>query len=430
MISKAQRKIVPIAKVLLDLPIFPIGLIVVIVGIFYAFLAKLITKKASKPRLLWGAVPIISLTYMARALREAGHISDVVVVGTSSIYAKDDFDYVFAVKSGCGRVIDRMLTNLKCYLFFAYAISHYDVFHFYFDGGILRQTILGRYELNILKLLGKKIVLMPYGGDSFVYDLIPDGLCRHILLIHYPEHGDNAQKIQKRIRRMTKSADIVIACLMHFINLPRWDILPLMYYPIDTRDCKPVPPRTQGAIRIAHAPNHRGIKGTEFLEEAVIRLRQEGIDVQLDILEKQPNAEVLQRIAQVDIFVDQLAFGYALAAIEGMALGKVVISGVENTLSHDLFSDYSYLKECPIVSATMNNIYEILKNLIQRRNEWPTIGAASRAYVEKRHSYAACTEMFEAIYQKIWCGDDSVDLINFYHPLFEKKRLTQQAQQS
>ena len=46
---------------------------------------------------------------------------------------------------------------------------------------------------------------------------------------------------------------------------------------------------------------------------------------------------------------------------------------------------------------------------------------ALREYAERRHSPAASRELFGAIYRKIW-DDEDVDLINFYHPLYEAQR--------
>ena len=42
----------------------------------------------------------------------------------------------------------------------------YDIFCFYFDGGLLGETPFWRVELPLLRLAGKKIVVWPYGGDA------------------------------------------------------------------------------------------------------------------------------------------------------------------------------------------------------------------------------------------------------------------------
>lgn len=416
---RSKQALIRIARILTDLPVIPLGLLMIIFGIFFACLNKTKIGK-QKPRLLWASAPIKSLAYMARALQEAGYKSETVVLEASSIYSQHDFNYIL-VSKGYGRFLNWMFTNLKAYLFFAKALSHYDIFHFYFDGGVLRRTLLANFELKILKLLNKQVILMPYGSDAFVYDLITNPIWRHVLLAHYPDSGNIAKSIQKRIRSMTANADIVVGCLVHFVNLPRWDILPLTCYPIDTRSIQPIFPSTKGTIKIAHAPNHRLIKGTEYLQAAVKKLQQQGYEIELDIIEKIPNTEALQRISRADILVDQLIFGFALTALEGLALGKIVISAVENTDSYKLFRQYSYLNECPIIAANTENIYQVLLELIKQRSHWEQMGSASRAYVERRHSYRAAQEMFEAIYKKIW-WHENIDLINFYHPLLEGMR--------
>ena len=181
----------------------------------------------------------------------------------------------------------------------------------------------------------------------------------------------------------------------------------------------PVPPRTDGPVRIAHASNHRGVKGTEFLIDAVDRLRAEGYEIELTLIEGRPNAEALALIADCDLYVDQLIAAYALAAIEAMALGKVVLSPIEQTPAYVLFRRYSYLAECPIVPATPETVADVLRELVGRRDEWPALGRAGRSFVERRHSFEAAQELWQAVYRRIWDGEE-VDLINFYNPLHER----------
>ncbi len=149
---------------------------------------------------------------------------------------------------------------------------------------------------------------------------------------------------------------MVVGSLVHIASLPRWDVLPLTAYPIDVEAVDPHPPSVDGTVVIAHSANHRGAKGTEFLIAAVEILRAEGCDVELDLIERVPNTEALERMARADIYVDQLLFGYAMAALEAMALGKVVISGIEDTPHYRVFRRYSYLDECPIVPASPETI--------------------------------------------------------------------------
>ena len=98
--------------------------------------------------------------------------------------------------------------------------------------------------------------------------------------------------------------------------------------------------------------------------------RGEGYDIELDLIERVSNKRPSLRVAAADVYVDQLLFGYAMAALEAMALGKVVISGLEDTPDYRLFRRYSYLDECPIVPASPETIADVLRDLIADRMQW------------------------------------------------------------
>lgn len=410
-----------VTRVVLHAALGMVGAPLALFATALAALRRLAARRMEKPRLLWGTTPIRSLKLLSTALKRAGYHSETVVLELYGTAAATDFDHLLFSPGRKGRLTNFVLRALKSYWFFSAAVFRYDIFHYFFDGGILRHTALGPLELRLLRFCGKRIVLFPYGSDAFVYDTITNPILKHALMTSYARHGNEAARLQARIRRATALSDAVLSCLVHHACLPRWDVLPLTCYPVDVEKLQPQPPRTEGPIRIAHAANHRGVKGTEFLLDAVARLRREGHEIELDVIEGVSNEVALGRIARADLFVDQLVVGYALAALEGMALGKVVVSAIERTPDYELFRTYSYLDECPIVPATQRDIYDVLRSLIARRPEWPEIGARSRDYVERRHSFDSHAEMFEAIYDRIWWGRD-VDLINFFHPLGRRGR--------
>lgn len=166
--------------------------------------------------------------------------------------------------------------------------------------------------------------------------------------------------------------------------------------------------RDEGEILIYHAVGNyqsrsnaeRNIKGTPFVFAAVERLQQEGHKVRLIFITNQPNTVVRYYQVQADIIVDQLNYGrYGATAREGMMLGKPVICYL-NAFEYDEQDVLPCLDECPLVSATEKNVYEVLKQLIcdpQLRSE---IGSASRNYAVKWHSADACAERYERIYDQ------------------------------
>jgi hypothetical protein len=390
------------------------GAILVATGALVAVVAR-VRGRRDQPRLLWGVQPIISLVNLSRAMAEAGYPSETVALSPSRLYAPELFDHRPYRVTG-NIALQFVVNQVRAYLFCARALRRYDVFHYFFYGGILSGTSLARLELPLLRLLGKKLVLMPYGSDAFVLDDIANPLWRGGLMFEYAQLGSAAERIERRVRRHTRYANVVVGSVVHVASLPRWDVLPVTAYPIDARPIEPVLPSEKGPIRIVHSANHRGAKGTEFLVAAVEQLLREGYDVELDLIERVSNREALRRVAAADVYVDQLLFGYAMAALEAMALGKVVVSGLEDTPDYQLFRRYSYLDECPIVGASPETITEVLRKLIDERARWRQIGEESRKYVERWHSYDAAAELYGAIYRRIWNGED-IDLMNLYHPL-------------
>jgi glycosyltransferase involved in cell wall biosynthesis len=413
-----------IVKFIIDITLCLLGIVLIFVPYLACLLLNIFFAKSrtEKPKLLWGTTAIKALTDMSSSLKQNGYKSTVVTYDVYAINEDQDFDVVLKSKFD-NVILARIENQIKAFLFFIRAIFGYDVFHFYFDGGILKNTLLRNVEFAFLKSLGKKIILCPYGGDSFVFDNINNLSLRHALMMEYSNYGNVATVIQKRIRSFTSQADIVVGCLVHNMCLPRWDILPLTCYPVDTESIHPVYPRvsSDSVIKIAHATNHRGIKGTEFIIAAIEKLKNNGYQVELDVIENVNNKESIARIANADIYVDQLNMGYALAALEAMALGKVVISGISGE-DYNVFKQYSYLNECHIVPASSLDIYEVLERVIINRASWKEIGLKNRIFVERRHSFSACGRMFETIYEKIWHKKKNVDLINYFHPLYENKK--------
>ena len=155
------------------------------------------------PRLLWGTTPLKSLTYLSRAMREAGHVSESAVVGGYRAHGASGLrSFVFSGRSGraCSATSSSSLRRTVP----RRALWRYDVFHYFFDGGILRLTPSLGVEFPLLQACGKRIVLLPYGSDAFVYDHITDLSWRRLLMIDYALNGNRARIIEDRLRRWTR----------------------------------------------------------------------------------------------------------------------------------------------------------------------------------------------------------------------------------
>jgi hypothetical protein len=216
-------------------------------------------------------------------------------------------------------------------------------------------------------------------------------------------------------------ADVVITGYQ-IDGVGRWDVTTHSAYMIDTRLWTPKSIYSQadgsnGCVRIMHAPNHRGVKGTEFIINAVEQLKREGLNVELVLLEKVPNERVRELMQEVDILADQcIMIGYALNSMEAMASGLPVLANLSSEFYTRPFRRYGSLGECPIVSTTPENIIDNLRVLVRRPDLRETLGRCGRLYAEKYHSYEMAQYLFGSIYDRILHGKE-VDLMNLFHPL-------------
>ncbi|MZP29505.1 hypothetical protein GTO91_07270 [Heliobacterium undosum] len=374
-----------------------------------------------KPRLVWGPTPIISIKYMSQAMRNAEYQSDTIVYDVYKINSVEDFDLHLddftpkILPQSARRIWKRLLGD---YFVFLYALLKYDIFFYFFDGGFLTRTPYRCLELQFLRIARKKSIVMPYGSDSFVYSRIRNLELRHALLRCYPNLAKMEHKISRQIDYFCRNADFVMGCMVHVECLPRWDMLPVLYYPIDTDKWSSNRKKNQadgvnGEVIVAHTPNHKGFKGTEILIQACKELVSEGLNVRLMLIENRPNKEVRLLLEQCDILAEQFVVGYALSAVEGMALGLPVLSNIEIDVIHQLFRKHSYLDECPIVSVNYYTFKEKLRELVISPGLREELGRQGRAYVEKHHSFGSNIKMWNEVIEKVWYDKD-IDLMTYY----------------
>ncbi len=348
---------------------------------------------------------------MSLAMRAAGYETQTVVQEVFAINNPADFDReVNAYFAGGGSRWVRGL-GLLDYAVFSSLLGRYDVFHFFFDGGFLRRTPFRFLELKLLHLAGKKVIVMPYGSDVAIPSEIKSDGWRRGLAAHYPLLASTESRRRRWIRHFCAHADYVVTGLVHFETLPRWDLLTIQYYPIDAEAWAPdgsaqATNGIDGPVVVVHAPNHRELKGTQALIDACEELRLEGFAVSLRLLEKVPNHMVKVEMQKADIVAEQFILGYGLTAIEGMSVGKPVLSNLSDERYYEPFRNITRLSACPIVSTTPGALKDALRLLIADPDRRRALGSAGRQYVLREHSYEAMASLWDAIYRRVWLGED------------------------
>ncbi len=412
--------ILPAKWVILILIVIPF-----FISIVFIRLMKIL-RRPDQPKLLWGSDPIPNFKYWSNSMAKEGYYSKTLVSCFYAISKKEDFDLYFDdhLKILKAPVIGKVRTQLLPYYLFLKYTHQFHVIHHSFHGMFLMPTPLAQLEPALLKMTGCKSIVLPYGGDVYMYSKINDNSLKHVLLKSYPGAAKAEARIVKKIKMWTEYADVIIPGTQ-FDGIGRWDILTMSSLAIDTEIWQQTN-RISNAngigekVYITHSPNHRGFKGTEFIINAVDKLKDEGLNIELLLLEGIPNDEVKRILnTQTDILVEQLIFsGYALSGIEGMVSGLPVCSNLEEDQYLQVMRRYTYLNECPILSTTPETILTNLRLLIKNPDLRRTLGEAGRKYVQKYHSEKAARYLFSKIYDQIWYNK-SLNLIDLYHPLLK-----------
>jgi hypothetical protein len=242
-------------------------------------------------------------------MKNLGYKSNTFVFSYfKEISKRSDWDYVL---SDCYKLVPY---RLRVFFAFAESLLKYDVFILSYRGFFLQKTFLRYFQAQLLRIANKKIIIIPYGSDAFVYGKIRSTSCAHALMISYPSASRQQPSVLKDVTYWNKYADAVIPGMMSFDGIGRWDVLAPSSLVLDLDQWSSSTRSSYNSgvnskVVIVHSPNHRGCKGTEYIINAVDQLKNEKLNVELKLLEKVQNHEVRDILRnEADILVEQLIF--------------------------------------------------------------------------------------------------------------------------
>jgi hypothetical protein len=387
-VSAPPRALVAAAKLAAAIPAAPAFLIL-------ALVVRLDTERrrrsGARPRVLWGPEPLISIKYWSAALRRLGYPSLTLAGHVYPINTRSDFDR-HRDEFGPPGLLFELFRDFQV---FAWALRHADVMHFFFDGGYLRHTALDRFEIALLHLAGKRVVVSPYGSDVAVPGHL--GPYEGAMQADYPLVAQRGSAVRARVDRVSRRADAIVRNVQPGY-IPRWDVLWPNQLAIDLDEWSPTEREPIDEVVVLHAPNHRTLKGTD----AVIR-GCEALAVRLELLERRPNSEVRAALARADVLAEQLLAGYGMLAIEGLASGIAVISRT-GWMPPELLA-HPALQESPIVDADESTFAECLHELASDPDRRRTLARAGREYAHRWHSYEAVGRTWAQIFDAVWRGE-------------------------
>lgn len=306
--------------------------------------------------------------------------------------------HVLRKKNPFGYTCDRCLnidrSNKKMLIFYFFKMLLEEireivtcrVLHFHYG-----QSLFYNYDLPILKFFRKKIFMEFHGSDLrdpiMAYQINPFDI--------EPEMG-----LTERHRKLIHSAckystgiilhdDELIPYLPS--NHPPIFVIPLKF---DPYKFEPVWPSVEThTVRIVHAPTNRYLKGSDFIETAIEELSNV-YNIEYLRVENMKQEQAFELYKKADIIIDQLRTGtYGVFAIEGMALGKPVITYVTDEMKNSLPDSL------PIISANSQNIKMQIEYLLRDANLRLKLGKEGRTYVETYHDYRINSRMLLNVYR-------------------------------
>jgi hypothetical protein len=349
-----------------------------------------------RPRIWHGTRALHTVSGLAAINQCAGYRSTSVVRkldGFSYEYVrKDEFDVVLKEQG--------IPPSLWGWRSLEHLLLHGDIWVAFFDCLFFETPLLDVFAFKLIRALGIRIVMLTYGGDVIHWKPRAsryDWLSR--LRDDYPNWDLVAYGAvcRNRVGLFERYANFICVPDLEqawFIN--RYDLC-FKYFPVDCTSFVPVY-RTENKVPvILHAPNHRLVKGTDYLSQALERLALKGFEFDLRLVERVPRTIAYKMYAEADIIADQFCIGaWGCFAQEGLALGKPTLV----YLDRDHLSDRTC--SLPLVNATPDNLEEVLAVLVCLPQLRERIGRASRSSVERYQSVRALAEVWGQIYEHVW----------------------------
>lgn len=258
------------------------------------------------------------------------------------------------------------------------------------------------WELQLVRRKGRPMVVTYQGDDArqgkALLQRYAHSMANEVDRQYYSALSDMRKRWH--IRRLAKYTSHSFALNPDLVPLLPEGSEWLPYAHIDPRQIKPSNQPPNPTRRLVHAPTQRKVKGTAYLLAAVSELQQEGVAVELELVEGVPYPEALKRYAEADIIVDQLIAGwYGGFAVECMAMGKPVVAFIRE---EDLrYIPRAVAQDLPLINANHQNITDVLRKLLKVSDaQLAQLGEASRKYVEKWHDPLAIARRCKEVYHQ------------------------------
>lgn len=340
----------------------------------------------------------------------ANALRQINVDATSVSLANSQFKYE------CHEKIDSKKNTLESikYYFETSGLNKYHIFHYHF-----RPLIYNKYfafptgiDLLFLKAMGKKVFFHFRGSEVRLGSVFKKMTPYNFV------NEQNRWNDRKKPFVFNESGQVAFKNFVEgvsdgvFVNDPELqNYVPNSIIVPRVINCSEIITSTKFVKKrplLVHAPSRRGVKGTEFVLAAIKKLLDEGYDFDFELVEDVSHAEAMEIYSKATIIIDQLRIGwYGVLAVEGMMLGKTVVSYIRHDLRH-------YLPyPAPLAIANPDNIVNVLRYLLDTPDALVYYGNAGREFVNNYHCAKKVSRVLCDIYSRPFRPINSVAVSNF-----------------
>lgn len=240
-----------------------------------------------------------------------------------------------------------------------------------------------RKEIRDLLRAGVAVATVSHGSDI-------RSPRRHRLIDEWSPFGEDDWSAALQAQADRNSALLDQLGLPIFVSTPdllveRADAawLPIVTDPSRWAPLAPVLDAGRRRLRVAHAPSHSRIKGTELIEPVMSALALEGL-LDYSPVSNVPSTEMPAVYAAADVVLEQFRIGtYSVVALEAMAAGRLVVAHVHDQVRKVVQDRTGW--QLPIVEATPDTLADVLRDVAERRDHYRSIAAQGVEFVRAVH---------------------------------------------
>ncbi|MHB8958008.1 MAG: glycosyltransferase family protein [Candidatus Limnocylindrales bacterium] len=272
------------------------------------------------------------------------------------------------------------------------AAARFDVLHFHYAETLIprrRHDLPPYWDLPVYRALGLRVHFTFHGSDIRLGRVHREANPWSAGFSGTSEPDDD--RVEKALQVIRTYADEMFVVSVNYLAYaPDATYLPRA---IDLARWPEAPVAQRARPVVVHAPTRRGTKGTDRILADLDRLREEGVDFELRLLEGVSHATVRAELAGADVLVDNILAGaYGVVSLEAMASGKVAVANLSEAVRRQH-------PDTPVVHVDPDTFLPEMRRLLTSPAARTELALRGRPFVAAVHDAAVIARRLETAYR-------------------------------